>query len=221
MLHVHYFITRKSTVTEAAFHDYWRDTHGPIVKRIPHLNRYVQSHRVPFPQQKCPYDGAAEVWLDGVAALAAVQNSPEYLDGALADEPNFIDMSRTEWLTTVDHVIVPGAPSDLAVKMVFLLKRQPGFTRDEGRRYWLSVHGPIVAALPGLERYVQCHTVDAAYQFAEPRWDGAAQLWFAGSEALEAVLASPEFTAAYADTAKFVNMETIESFVTREYPMIP
>ena len=221
MIHVHYFITRKPSVPDAEFHRYWREVHGPIVRRISQLRRYVQSHRVPYPDQKCAYDGAAEVWVDDLAALGEIQRSSAYRDGALADEPNFIDMTRTEWLTTRDHVFIPGpAPAD-GVKMLFLLKRQPGFTIEQGRRYWLDVHGPIVAALPGLRRYVQCHTVEEAYRYAEPRWDGVAQLWFDSVDALRATVTSPQFTdIAYADTAKFVNMDTIESFVAREYPMI-
>jgi uncharacterized protein (TIGR02118 family) len=221
MLHIFYFITRKPTLTDAAFHQYWLDTHGPIVRKIGELKRYVQLHRVPFPGQNSPYDGAAEVWVEDEAAMASLARSPAYLDGALADEPNFIDMSRTEWLTTEDHVFIDGPPLPTLVKMVFALKRQPGFSHADGKRYWLDVHGPIVAAVPGLRRYVQSHTIDAAYRYAEPRWDGVAQLWLDDVAAVERMLVDPAFReVAWADTVKFVNMATIESFVGREYPII-
>ena len=101
------------------------------------------------------------------------------------------------------------------------LKRQPGFSHADGKRYWLDVHGPIVAAVPGLRRYVQSHTIDAAYRYAEPRWDGVAQLWLDDVAAVERMLVDPAFReVAWADTVKFVNMATIESFVGREYPII-
>ena len=142
--------------------------------------------------------------------------------GTLADEPNFIDMSCTEWLTTEDHVFIDGTPGPSAVKMVFPLKRQRHFSRAEGKRYWLDVHGPIVAAVPGLRRYVQSHTVDAAYRYAEPRWDGVAQLWLDDVAAVEKMLVDPAFKdVAWADTVKFVDMKTIESFVGEEYVVIP
>ncbi len=222
MLHLHYFITRKPALDEAEFQRYWLETHGPIVTTIPQLKRYVQSHRIAsYPDQKSPYDGAAEAWFEDLAAFAAIKQSPEYLHGALADEPNFIDMARVEWLLTEDHVFIPGTPHAGAAKMLFPLKRQAGFSHAAGRRYWLDVHGPIVASLPGLVRYVQCHTVDAAYEYAEPRWDGVAQLWFESVEAMHATLTSPQFTdVAYADTAKFVNMDTVEYFAAREHVLV-
>ena len=82
----------------------------------------------------------------------AGQTQPTYLNGELADEPNFIDMPRVEWLATKDHVIIDGPPLPHLVKMMFTLKRLPSFTLAAGRRYWLDIHGPIVAALPGLCR---------------------------------------------------------------------
>ncbi|MGE3774171.1 MAG: EthD family reductase [Gammaproteobacteria bacterium] len=222
MLHVFYFITRKKSLDDAAFHRYWKEVHGPIVKKIGALKRYVQLHRVPFPNQNSPYDGAAEVWVENEAALDAIMRDPAYLDGALADEPNFIDMSCTEWLTAEDHVFIDGAPPPTAVKMVFPLKRQRHFSHAEGKRYWLDVHGPIVAAVPGLCRYVQSHTIDAAYRYAEPRWDGVAQLWLDGVAAVEKMLVDPAFKeVAWADTVKFVDMKTIESFVGEEHVVIP
>jgi uncharacterized protein (TIGR02118 family) len=221
MLHVFYFISRRKTLDDAEFHRYWKDVHGPIVKRIGALKRYVQLHRVAFPGQNSPYDGAAEVWVDDEAALASIMHDPAYLDGALADEPNFIDMSCTEWLTTEDHVFIDGVPPPGAVKMVFPLKRQRHFSRAEGKRYWLDVHGPIVAAVPGLRRYVQAHTIDAAYRYAEPRWDGVAQLWLNDVAAVARMLEDPAFKdVAWADTVKFVDMKLIESFVGEEYVVI-
>jgi uncharacterized protein (TIGR02118 family) len=221
MIHALYFITRKPSITDGEFHRYWKEVHGPIARQIKQMRRYVQSHRIPFPGQNSPYDGAAEVWLEDDAALTALQQSPEYQQGALVDEPNFIDMSRVEWLATQDHAIIDRPAGPQLVKILFTLKRQAGFTLAEGRRYWLEVHGPLVAALPGLRRYVQCHTIDAAYRYAEPRWDGVAQLWFDDTSAVQRMLDSPYFReTAWADTAKFVNMATIESFVAQEHQVI-
>jgi uncharacterized protein (TIGR02118 family) len=221
MIHTLYFITRKPSLSDAEFHRYWREVHGPIAKKIPQLKRYIQSHRIPFPGQNSPYDGAAEAWVEDEKALAALRQSPEYLNGALADEPNFIDMSRVEWLMTNDHVIIDGPQSPQFVKMIFALKRQPGFSLADARKYWLDVHGPIVAKLPGLRRYVQCHTIDAAYAYAEPRWDGVAQLWADDVAALQSMLDSTEFKeGSWPDAAKFIDMSTIASFVVQEHQVI-
>ena len=162
MIHVLYFITRKPTVNDAEFHRYWREVHGPIAKKIPQLRGYIQSHRIPFAEATSSYDGAAEVWVENEAAMEALRKNPEYLNGALADEPNFIDMTRVEWMVTRDHVIMDGPQTLTMVKTIFQMKRRPGMSLDDFRKYWVDVHGPIVCKLPGLRRYVQCHLVDAA-----------------------------------------------------------
>ena len=221
MLHVLYFITRKPALGETEFHRYWREVHGPIAKKVPQLRRYVQSHRIPFAGANSTYDGAAEVWIDNEAALGALRQSPEYLKGALADEFNFIDMSRVEWLVTNDHVILDGPQTSQLVKTIFQLKRKPGMSLADFRKYWVDVHGPIVCQLPGLRRYVQCHTVDAAYSYAEPKWDGVAQLWVDDLAALQKMLDSREFKeGSWPDGAKFLDQALVSNFVAQEYQII-
>ncbi|HKA54070.1 MAG TPA: EthD domain-containing protein [Candidatus Binatia bacterium] len=221
MLHVLYFITRKPALAEAEFHRYWREVHGPIAKKVPQLRRYVQSHRVPFAGANSTYDGAAEVWIDNEAALGALRQSPEYLKGALADESNFVDMNRVEWLVTNDHVILDGPQTSQLVKTIFQLKRKPGMSLADFRKYWIDDHGPIVCQLPGLRRYVQCHTVDAAYSYAEPKWDGVAQLWVDDLAALQKMLDSREFKEeSWPDGAKFLDQALVSNFVAQEYQVI-
>lgn len=218
MIHLLYFITRKASLGEAEFHRYWRDIHGPIAARIPQLVRYEQSHRIPFADTNSSYDGAAEAWLEDETAFQALRETPEYVDGALADEPNFIDMNRVEWLVTRDHVILDGPQTPSLTKGIFQLRRKPGLSLADFRRYWVEVHGPIVKRLPGLRRYVQCHTVDAAYQYAEPRWDGVAQLWLDSPEAYRAMLDSDEFqNESWPDGGKFLDLDLAVSFVAQEH----
>lgn len=218
MIHLLYFITRKASLGEAEFHRYWRDIHGPIAAKIPQLVRYEQSHRIPFADTNSSYDGAAEAWLEDEAAFQALRETPEYVDGALADEPNFIDMNRVEWLVTRDHVILDGPQTPGLTKGIFQLRRKPGMSLADFRHYWIEVHGPIVKRLPGLRRYVQCHTVDAAYGYAEPRWDGVAQLWLDSPEAYRAMLDSDEFqNESWPDGGKFLDLDLAVSFVAQEH----
>ena len=162
MIHVYYFATRKTGMDEVEFHRYWREVHGPIVVKIRQLRRYVQSHRIAtartgsaYDEGASPYDGVAEVLLDGLEAFAATRETPEYLEGALADERNFIDLTRVEWMVTADHVILDGPAGGRLVKGVWQLKRKPGMALADFRRYWIDVHGKLALALPGLRRYVQ------------------------------------------------------------------
>jgi uncharacterized protein (TIGR02118 family) len=221
MLHVLYFITRKPSLSDAEFHRYWREVHGPIAKRVPQLRRYIQSHRIPFAGADSLYDGAAEVWIDNEAAMNDLRQSPEYLQGALADEFNFIDMNRVEWLVTNDQVILDGPQTPQLVKTIFQLKRKPGMSLADFRKYWVEVHGPLVCKLPGLRRYVQCHAIDGAYTYAEPKWDGVAQLWVDNVAAMQSMMAAKEFTdGSWPDAEKFLDLPLARSFVAQEHQVI-
>jgi len=101
MIHIHYFITRLEKLSNAEFHNYWRDTHGPIAGRIPQLHRYVQSHRIQAAGAvgaESPYDGEAEVLIDSTDAFAELRKSQEYLEGALDDKPDVLG-----FLSAVGH----------------------------------------------------------------------------------------------------------------------
>jgi uncharacterized protein (TIGR02118 family) len=220
MIHIHYFITRKPTLDDAAFHRYWSETHGPIAARILQIKRYVQSHRIPHPNTNSPYDGVAEVLIDNLAALDALRKSPAYLDGALADERNFIDLSRVEWMATQDHVIVDGPTGGSLIKGIWQHKRKRGMPLDEFRKYWIEVHGELGKQVPGLRRYVQAHLIDEAYLYAEPLYDGVAQLWFDTAEAMTAAFESPAGKALAADAPKFIDPATLRNFVAREHIVV-
>jgi uncharacterized protein (TIGR02118 family) len=220
MIHIHYFITRKTTHDDAPFHHYWRETHGPIAARIKQVHRYVQSHRIPYDGANSPYDGEAEVSLDNLQALAELRASKEYLEGALADERNFIDLKRVEWMSTTDYVVTDGPAGEGLIKGVWQIKRKPGMALGEFRQYWRETHGPIAARLPGLRRYVQSHLIDDAYLYAEPRFDGVAQLWFDSAVAMRAAFESPQGTASGADGVKFVDQSSQSMFVAQEHIVV-
>jgi uncharacterized protein (TIGR02118 family) len=220
LIHIHYFITRKETLDEAAFHRYWRETHGPIAGRIKQLRMYVQSHRISYAGSNSSYDGEAEVLIDSLSVLAEMRKSPEYLDGALADERNFIDLTRVEWMATQDHVIVEGPTGSQLVKGVYQLKRRDGMSLDDFRKYWIEVHGNLGSKLPGLRRYVQSHLVDEAYLYARPHFDGVAQLWFDDADAMRAAFESQQGKALALDGPKFIDMSALRVFVAQEHVVI-
>ena len=220
MIHIHYFITRKAGLGDEQFHRYWRETHAPIVTRIRQLKGYVQSHPVPFPTNNSTYDGEAEVWLDGLDALESLRKSNEYLGGALKDELNFIDRKRSDFLVARDRVIVDGPRRPSLVKGVWRMRRKAGISLDEFRRHWIEIHGVIASKIPGVRRYVQSHVIDEAYSYAEPRWDGVAQLWWDSPDALTESLKSPQFAEDMRDGAEFIDGDSISFFLAQEYEVI-
>jgi uncharacterized protein (TIGR02118 family) len=152
--------------------------------------------------------------------MAALRRSPEYIDGALADERKFIDLTRVEWMVTRDHVIKDGPTGGSMVKGVWQLVIKPGMTLDDFRKYWLEVHGPMALKMPGLRRYVQSHLVDEAYLYAQPRFDGVAQLWFDSVEAFAAAFSSPAGSDLLADGRVFIDAPRMTFFMAQEHIQI-
>ncbi len=69
---------------------YWREQHGPIVRQVPGLRRYVQQHAVGAPDGEPPFLGLAWISFDDEQAFTTAAGGPEFA-AALADLPNFAD----------------------------------------------------------------------------------------------------------------------------------
>ena len=192
---------------------------GASPEPVPQIKRYLQSHRISEPRSESTFDGIAESWYDSTEDMWSMRRGPAY-DLMLKDELNFIDHAGTENLATIDHVILEGERKPGMIKGVSLIKRKPGLTLAEFRRYWLEVHGPMALKLPGLRRYIQCHTVDDAYMIAEPRWDGAAHLYFDDSASAARAFESEEFTRNTGpDGQKFI--AKVSRLWVQEHPVLP
>jgi uncharacterized protein (TIGR02118 family) len=75
------------------------------------------------------------------------------------------------------------------IKLVFMVRRRDGITREEFQRYWKEEHAELVQRHAGrlrIRRYVQTHARDtdlddalAGSRGSEPRqYDGVAELWW-------------------------------------------
>jgi uncharacterized protein (TIGR02118 family) len=75
------------------------------------------------------------------------------------------------------------------IKLVFVIRRLDGITREEFQRYWSEEHAQLVKRHAGVlrvRRYVQTHARDtdlddalAGSRGSEPRqYDGVAELWW-------------------------------------------
>lgn len=208
-------IAKKATVTEAFFHQHWRETHGPLALRIKALRRYVQSHRIApaLPGfESVPYDGVAEIWFDTLDIIVNFPNNPDYINGALADEPNFIDQSKLAFLATREHVLIEGPPiakDTKLVKAIFLLHRLKGMSVADFQAYWLNEHGPQIPRDAGIVRYVQCHQLPETYATGTPAYDGMAELFFEDLAAFQAYWGSSRIQAIFAaDAPRFLDAAT-------------
>jgi uncharacterized protein (TIGR02118 family) len=111
-------LRRKPDMSEDAFHQYWKETHGPLVKSVTefsrYVRRYIQSHTAQdvgsiFPPQATPpYDGIAELWFDSVEQMQAAFAEPRYLEIIRPDEQRFIDLPNCVSFIVDDVPMVEG-----------------------------------------------------------------------------------------------------------------
>ena len=106
------------------------------------------------------------------------------------------------------------------VKLIYCISKKPELSVEEFQRYWRDSHGPIAGAIPGLRRYVQCHTAPETYARSAPGFDGAAELWFDDMDTLRAAMQSPETAAALDDEKNFIDHTRVASFITIEKPVV-
>jgi uncharacterized protein (TIGR02118 family) len=223
MLHQFIFAAPKPGMTEAAFQEYWVHRHAvTYAAKIPGIRLYAVDTRIPGgPQPEPPlFGGCAEIWLDDAEALVNALRSPELIDGARADEPNWAAFWQTIALNTETVALLDGPPisrETLPVKVMLMLKRKPGMSLTEFRNYSLEVHGPRMKALPGLRRYHQCLTPEPFYAVAETPLDAVHLLWFDDEAAADAALTSPAFETAFtADAPNFLDTRYLHRMVVRE-----
>jgi uncharacterized protein (TIGR02118 family) len=198
-------LPKKPGISDEQFHNHWRGIHAQLALRITTLRRYVQSHRIAEP-------------IPGFAA------TPEYVEGAFKDEPNFIDVAGLIRLATRENVVVAGpaiAKDTKCVKGLFLVKRKPGMSVAEFQDYWRNRHAPLVPRTPHLLRYVQCHVLPETYESdTPPAYDGVAELYWQDVARFRESWASPELQVEqFNDVRNFVGPGSV-AFLAEEVRVI-
>lgn len=84
---------------------YWRETHGPLVRDVPGVQRYMQQHAVGAPDDAPPFLGVASLSFADQDAFDAAATSPAFA-AAIADVANFADVQRLPTAFVEDVVIV-------------------------------------------------------------------------------------------------------------------
>ncbi len=102
------------------------------------------------------------------------------------------------------------------VKTITFVKRKPGMNLEEFGRYWRTQHAGIVTRLPGLRRYVQCHTIPSGYRNGEPIYDGVAEVWFDSTGVMRETSETAEYRAVRADELNFIDQSKIGFIIAEE-----
>jgi EthD domain-containing protein len=226
MIHQLIFAAPRPGMSEEEFQRYWVDVHAvKYASKIPQIRKYLIDTRLSFGDEvgEPLWSGVAEIWLKDEQEQIASLQTHEFLQGARLDEPNWAAFWRTVVLDTDAHEIVAG-PAQVAapngVKAIFLVKRKEGLPLAAFRELSLGGHAADMATVPGLRRYLQCHTRDGFYGVGEAVLDAAYQLWFDDTDALARALKSPEFKQAAASMARIVEPRYVHRLVTREHWVI-
>ena len=110
------------------------------------------------------------------------------------------------------------------IKSIGLLSRRPELTHEQFVTHWLTVHGPLARAVPGVKRYVQSHIVgertrpDIPTLGTDAEIDGIAELWYDDRDAMARAGATPEMKRLQDDGALFIGR--IKSFIVDEKVII-
>ena len=221
MIKVVSVLQRKPGVSVEDFQHYWLTQHAVIVSRLPKLRRYVQSHTLlsGYRKGRPVADGIAELCFDDSNALRALKDSVE-LKAVLADEPNFVDLTRFIQVHTDDHVIKNGAVPAGGVKNIEFVKKKGGMPVADFQHYWRTTHGPLGASIKTVTRYVQSHTRASAYQRATPPpLDGFALTWFENTDAMRESARTQEYHNTRDDEENFLSIP-LDFIITREHVIV-
>lgn len=111
MLKLLVFLPRRPDLSPDAFERHLRETHLPLVARLPGLRRLVLNVVQPDPSGPPPaYDAVAEDWFDGPEALGAALASPAG-QAINADAATFLDLGRLQALVVAEEAVpLPAEP---------------------------------------------------------------------------------------------------------------
>ena len=216
------YFKRRAGMEVEPFQEYWRTRHAEVVRGLPGIRRYAQSHTLlaGYRRGEPAFDGIAEVWFDDVDAIRALDGT-DALRAVQEDEARFIDRSTMRTLVTDEHLIKDGDPPDGGVKNVEFVRRRPDLGVEEFQRYWRETHGPLASEIPVIVRYVQSHCRRGGYASGrQPPCDGVALTWFASTDAMRESARTDAYARTRADEANFIAPGELPFIITREHVVI-
>ena len=221
MIKAIYLIKRKPGMDLAAFQKYWLTVHAEIVKKVPDVRRYVQSHTIlsGYRKGEPAYDGVAELWFDDLETMRRIAELPQS-KAAQEDDYNFLSMPM-KFVLTREWTQKDGPTDPSMVKLVEFIARKPGMEVDQFQKYWGGIHGPIASKISTIRRYVQSHLLPSAYRDGrQPACDGVAEVWFDSTDAMRASEKTAEYAATRADEPHFLHPDPFPFIITREHMII-
>jgi hypothetical protein len=217
-------------MTKAQASEYWVTLHGPPMKEVSPVAGYVQSHvQGPLPsvsgvtEEETLFDGYSCAWWKDRADYQTAMSTPAW-QRILEDGPKVFDV---DWLWNMSaHIeeqpMIEGPTSDY--KVAWIVRFKEGMTREEGREYWRSVHGPIFKELD-IDRYVQNHVVgpigeEGETDDAEIGFDGFSECWFRDQQQFLDAVQSDTWAVAVEDAQNVFDMTQMWGAALKENVVI-
>ncbi|MEM9242835.1 MAG: EthD domain-containing protein [Pseudomonadota bacterium] len=94
------------------------------------------------------------------------------------------------------------------IKRFVILRRKPEMSVEEFWNYWENIHGPLIAKIPGLIKYIQYHVTSERLDEVDEVIDGIAELWFDSDEAQKKAYQSAEYQAVVDDEPNLFEMNS-------------
>ncbi len=223
MIKVLSWFRRRPDLSPADFLRHWHDEHPKVVLAAPGLRSYTQNPVADTGSGRRPTfcDGVAETWWDDLDALRALRGTDE-LAAVRADEDRFVDPDHRFDLVTTDVVVVDGTPAPGALKQFTWLRHRPDLGVEAAQAHWRGQHARIASRVPGLVRYVQCHTLPELYgRGRDPSHMGIPISWMDDLETARAAASSPELAATRADEVHFLDGSPLPFVLTSERVVAP
>ena len=105
------------------------------------------------------------------------------------------------------------------IKIIALLKRQPGMSMAEFKRIWIDEHVQLSAQMPGLRGYrVNIALPTQQEDVPTPDYDGTAELWYDSLEALKESFSTEIAKKAGLDADRFSSVR--EHLLTEEFVVV-
>ncbi len=223
------FLAPRTGMADAAFRQYWREVHGPLVAASPgyeaYRHRYVQNHILAAGPLggAVAFSGMAEFWLPG-------DNEDEFATTAIyrnrirIDEMRFIDMDNTVSMSAVESIFKPGRGP---VKLVVLSVRRPGLALADFHNAVSSAYRLAMLSAPGVGDRILGWTanrvVEGSCRLPGGRMTGALpidcieEMWFSSyADAFAAFASDGYFQAVRPIAQQLFSAEGCQSFLAEE-----
>jgi uncharacterized protein (TIGR02118 family) len=204
---------------------HWSEVHGPLARKVPQIEAYVQNHAVAAlgasDEHDVPlrFDGYSSCWFADEESYGEALQTPEWAAVA-ADSPNLFESDSFRGMCAVldERTIVEGDYGPFKAVWVVRFKdeiRSDPARAQEAHEYWVETHGERFGRdVPGIGRYVQNHCVaPLGAEGADPGgkllFDGYSECWFEDRGAFELAMSSPEWLAMNEDAATFLDVDFI------------